>query len=335
MCGTLSAIRLKSSRSNATPASFAMANKCNTALVLPPNAFTTAMAFSKAFLVMMSRGRIPKRSKFTTASPARRASSSRLRSIAGADADPGKLIPIASAIDDIVLAVNMPPHAPSPGHAARSISVSSSSVIVPAAHAPTASNTVVISMLLPLYTPGMVEPLYTNTLAKFKRAAAINMAGMDLSQPASPTKPSKRSPCTTVSTLSVITSRETKLARIPSCPIEIPSDTVMVPNSSATPPASRTPAFADSASRRNDMLHGVTSFHADAIPICGFTQSSSVRPTARNMARAAAFWMPSVTSRLRGLISMGVPVGSVAMPLKVVAQTRSGLHAQGFFRIFR
>ena len=150
MCGTLSAILLKSSRSSATPASFAIARRCKTALVLPPNAFVTAMAFSKAFFVMMSRGRIPRRNIFTTAAPARCASPSRLRSIAGAEAVPGRLIPSASAIDDIVLAVNMPPHAPSPGHAAFSMSLSSSSVMVPAAHAPTASNTVVMSMLLPL-----------------------------------------------------------------------------------------------------------------------------------------------------------------------------------------
>jgi hypothetical protein len=51
------------------------------------------------------------------------------------------------------------------------------------------------------------------------------------------------------------------------------------------------------------MLHGVISFHEEAIPTWGFSQSASVNPTARNMARDAAFWMPSVTSRLRGLIS--------------------------------
>ena len=174
------------------------------------------MAFSNAFLVMMSRAVMPRRNMFTTASPARCASPSRERSIAGALAEPGRLIPNASAIEDMVLAVNMPPHAPSPGHAARSISVSSPSVMVPAAHAPTASNTVVMSMLLPLYTPGMVLPLYTNTLARFNRAAAMSIAGMLLSQPARPTNPSKRSPCTTVSTESVMTSRDTSDARMPS-----------------------------------------------------------------------------------------------------------------------
>ena len=207
---------------------------------------------------------------------------------------------------DIELAVNMPPQAPSPGHAARSMSSTSSRVIVPAAHAPTASNTVVISMFLPLCTPGNVEPLYTNTLGRFNRAAAINIAGMLLSHPANPTNPSKRSACTTTSTLSQMTSRLTNEARIPSWPMLMPSLTVMVPNSIGTPPAARTPCFDCSAKRRNDMLHGVTSFHADAIPIWGFSQSSSPNPTARNMAREAAFCSPSVTSRLRGFTSTRV-----------------------------
>ena len=118
----------------------------------------TAIAFSNASLVMIIRGVIPRRSMLTTASPARRASSSRRRSTAGGDAVPGSDMPIASAIELIVLAVNMPPHAPSPGHALRSISPSSSSVIVPSAQAPTASNTLVMSSASPLCSPGRIEP---------------------------------------------------------------------------------------------------------------------------------------------------------------------------------
>ncbi|CAB4767588.1 unannotated protein [freshwater metagenome] len=155
--------------------------------------------------------------------------------------------------------------------------------------------------------PGKVEPLYTNTLGKLSRAAAINIAGMLLSQPARPTKPSKRSACITVSTLSQITSRLTNDARMPSWPMLMPSLTVIVPNSRATPPASRTPILARAARRFSETLHGVTSFHEDAIATCGFTQSSSPKPTARNIARDAAFCIPSVTSRLRGLIFTGVP----------------------------
>jgi hypothetical protein len=114
-----------------------------------------------------------------------------------------------------------------------------------------------------------------------------------------------------------MTSRDTSEARIPSWPIEMPSDTVIVPNSSATPPAARTPSFAAAASRLIDTLHGVISFHDDAIPICGLSQSSSVRPTARSIERAAAFWIPSVTSRERGLMSTGVLLCH-GMPPRVV-----------------
>ena len=53
------------------------------------------------------------------------------------------------------------------------------------------------------------------------------------------------------------------------------------------------------------MLHGVISFHELAMPICGLARSSSVNPIARSIARDAAFWIPSVTSRERGLTSTG------------------------------
>src|SRR5688572_4010854 len=83
----------------------------------------------------------------------------------------------------------------------------------------------------------------------------------------------------------------------------MPSDTEIVPNSSGNPPAAWTPLLAALASRSSDRLHGVISFQEDATPICGFSQSSSPMPTARSMPRAAAFSSPSVTSRLRGLMS--------------------------------
>ena len=55
---------------------------------------------------------------------------------------------------DIVLAVNWPPHAPAPGHAALSMSYSSSRLILPARYAPTASNTDTTVRSRPLYVPG-------------------------------------------------------------------------------------------------------------------------------------------------------------------------------------
>ena len=100
--------------------------------------------------------------------------------------------------------------------------------------------------------------------------------------------PSKRSACITVSTESAMISRLTSDARMPSWPIEMPSDTAMVVNSIGNPPASRTPTLDRLASRSSGMLHGVTSFHDDATATCGLPQSSSVIPIARSMARAGA-----------------------------------------------
>ena len=87
------------------------------------------------------------------------------------------------------------------------------------------------------------------------------MPGSDLSQPASRTEPSRRSAIITVSTLSAITSRETSEKCMPSWPIEMPSDTEMVPNSIGKPPAACTPSLTALASRSSDRLHGVISFH--------------------------------------------------------------------------
>ena len=80
--------------------------------------------------------------------------------------------------------------------------------------------------------PGRVVPAYRKVNARSSRAAAISIPGSDLSQPASSTPPSSRSAPKTVSTLSAITSRDTSEKCIPSCPIEMPSETEMVPNSS-------------------------------------------------------------------------------------------------------
>ena len=61
--------RLKSSSSSSTRASLAMASRWRTALVDPPRALTTAMAFSKAALVRIWRGRMPASTRAITAWP--------------------------------------------------------------------------------------------------------------------------------------------------------------------------------------------------------------------------------------------------------------------------
>ena len=109
-----------------TPASFAIASRCSTALVEPPKAMVTAMAFSNASLVRIWRAVMPCRSISTTAIPLLRAKPSRRRSTAGGAAEPGSDMPSASAALAMVLAVNIPPQAPSPGQMAFSILATSS-----------------------------------------------------------------------------------------------------------------------------------------------------------------------------------------------------------------
>src|SRR5215469_18736306 len=98
-----------------------MAKRCSTALVDPPRAITTVMAFSNASLVMISDGRIPRLSRFTTAAPAAAESFSFSFETAACAELLGRLIPNASIAEAIVLAVYIPPQEPGPGIAQDSI----------------------------------------------------------------------------------------------------------------------------------------------------------------------------------------------------------------------
>ena len=62
-------------------------------------------------------------------------------------------------------------------------------------------------------------------------------------------------------------SRLTSEKCMPSWPIEMPSDTEIVPNCSGYPPPACTPSFAPCASRSRLRLHGVISFQLEAMPI--------------------------------------------------------------------
>ena len=98
-----------------------------------------------------------RRSCLTTSITSRPASSATwpfLPSSAGTIDEPTGEMPRISNASAIVLAVNWPPHAPGPGEAALSSSLSSSSSILPAAWAPTASKTSWIVTSLPLKRPG-------------------------------------------------------------------------------------------------------------------------------------------------------------------------------------
>jgi hypothetical protein len=112
------------------------------------------------------------------------------------------------------------------------------------------------------------------------RAMAMRQPGMFLSQPPMATKPSIPSQPTTVSMESAMTSRETSEYFMPSVPIEMPSEMVMVLKITPLPPAASTPLRDSIASLSMWTLHGVTSLQVEAIPICGFEKSSFLNPTA-------------------------------------------------------
>ncbi len=136
MSGVRSTTAAKSSSVNGIPNSAAIAGRWSAAFVLPPVADTDATAFSRAFRVTMSAGRMSWRTRVMTSSPARRAAASLAGSSAGIPLSPAGDRPRNSSTVAIVLAVNWPPQAPAPGQAAASSSYSSSSVIRPALYAP-------------------------------------------------------------------------------------------------------------------------------------------------------------------------------------------------------
>ena len=76
-----------------------------------------------------------------------------------------------------------------------------------------------------------------------------------------------------------MTSRETSEYFIPSLPIVMPLEMVMVLKTFALPPFAFAPFSASSASLSMCMLHGVTLLQVDAMPMMGFLKSSSVKPT--------------------------------------------------------
>ena len=114
----------------------------------------------------------------------------------------------------------------------------------------------------------------------------------------------------TTSTESAMTSRDTSEKCMPSWPIEMPSETEMVPNSNGKPPASNTPSRTALASRLSDRLQGVISFQDDATPTCDLTQSSSPMPTARSMpARRGLLYAVGDVAAARLVVDGGRLVG--------------------------
>ena len=140
MYGVRAEISSKSFAGIFIPHSFAIAVKCKTVFELPPIPMSTVIAFSNAFNVKISRGKIFFFNKFITTLPARFAKIRRAPLYAaGIVPLPASAIPNASLKQFIVLAVKSPAQLPQLGQAFFSSSVISSSVILPAANFPAAS----------------------------------------------------------------------------------------------------------------------------------------------------------------------------------------------------
>jgi hypothetical protein len=127
-------------------------------LVEPPVAMMSDTAFSIDLRVTMSRGFKSFFTAFTRTLAEAAAESAFSASGEAICEDPSRLMPSASNEDDIVLAVYIPPHAPTLGHAFFSIPTKSSSLILPAAKVPTASNALTIVRSWPFHRPGLIVP---------------------------------------------------------------------------------------------------------------------------------------------------------------------------------
>ena len=146
--GVVSLICWKSFKVNSICAAFAIAKKCSTALVEPPNTVTNRTAFSSDLRVTISDGLISFSMRCLSAAPTRAHSAVLLVETAGLELVYGKLIPKASMALAIVFAVYIPPQAPAPGQAFFTTVLNSFSVIVPATFSPQASKAETTSSFL-------------------------------------------------------------------------------------------------------------------------------------------------------------------------------------------
>ena len=179
-------------------------------------------------------------------------------------------------------------------------------MIRPRSCAPTASQTSWIVSARSPSRPASIGPPDSTTAGRSTRASAISAAGTVLSQPTRQTSESKSCAWTISSIESAITSRETSDARMPGVACDWLSETAIVLNSSATPPAASTASATFSASRRWLRLHGIVRVHVEAMPTIGPSSRSGSMPIARKCERAPARSAPdrrAARARLRAASS--------------------------------
>src|SRR3954447_23002320 len=97
------------------PHSCAIAGRCSAALVEPPDAATTAAAFSSALRVTMSRGRMFWAHRCVASSPGDMQKAAPILQGPGVQAEYGSARPMAREVFPMVLPVNRAPQAPAEG----------------------------------------------------------------------------------------------------------------------------------------------------------------------------------------------------------------------------
>jgi hypothetical protein len=150
------------------------------------------MAFSNAARVMTSDGLRSSWTMCTIRLPVRYAKWPRDLCTAGTTAEPGSIIPSASASAFMVVAVPIVLQNPGDGAAAATISMYSASSISPAALSRLACHLVVPAPTRwPLYQPLSMGPTDSAMAGMLTVAAAISCEGVVLSQPVVSTTPSR------------------------------------------------------------------------------------------------------------------------------------------------
>ena len=255
-----------------------MASRWITALVEPPIAAFTRIAFSNAARVMIAEGRRSSRTRPTITWPARWAVSYRRASTAGQVAEYGSCMPSASAIDAIVDAVPIVMQCPLDLAMQPSANVHSSWVIRPVSRSSSNRHTAVPEPTsVPWYLPLSMGPPVTITARTSTLAAAISSPGVVLSHPDSSTTPS--SGLARISSSASMASRFRYSMAVGRSSV---SPSAMAGNSSGNPPACQTPRLTDSATRCRCTLHGASSDQVVAMPITGRpSNTSGVNPWPR------------------------------------------------------
>ena len=105
---------------------------------------------------------------------------------------------------------------------------------------------------------------------------------------------------------SEMTSLEIREYLMPLWPMAMPSQTAGTPNTNGLPPASMIPSLTASTISLRWMCPGTMSFHEFAMPMNGFSKSSSSRPSARSRLLAGALSRPFLTASLLMMITSGI-----------------------------